>query len=80
MLDSRKERAYPCALADETNNLVLDHLRAIGGEIAEVKADLVEIKTRLGHMEGLYANLSGRVDRMASDIVQIKRRLDLVEV
>jgi hypothetical protein len=66
-------------MADETNNLFLEHLRAIRGEIADVKADLVEIKTRLGHMEGLYANLSGRVDRMAGDVVQIKRRLDLVE-
>jgi hypothetical protein len=26
-----------------------------------------------------YASLSGRVDRIGSDVVQIKRRLDLVE-
>lgn len=67
-------------MADDPNNLVLEHLRAIRGEIGEIKVDLTEIKTRLGHMEGLYANLSGRVDRMAGDVAQIKRRLDLVEV
>ena len=66
-------------MADETNNLVLEHLRAIRSDIGEMKADLVELKTRVGHLEGLYANLSGRVDRIGSDIVLIKRRLDLVE-
>ena len=66
-------------MADETNNLVLEHLRAIRSEIGDMKADLVELKTRVGHLEGLYANLSGRVDRIASDVVLIKRRLDLVE-
>ena len=30
-------------------------------------------------MEGLYTNLSGRVDRIAGDVQQIKRRLDLVD-
>lgn len=66
-------------MVDETTNLVLEHLRAIRGEIGDMKADLVELKTRVGHLEGLYANLSGRVDRIASDVVLIKRRLDLVE-
>ncbi len=66
-------------MADTADHIVLEHLRAIRGDIAEMKTDLVEIKTRVGHLEGLYASLSARVDRAAGDIQQIKRRLDLVE-
>jgi hypothetical protein len=67
-------------MAENTKNLVIEHLRAIRGDLAEFKADMIEIKTRIGHMEGLYANLSARVDRLAGDIQHTKRRLDLVEV
>jgi predicted nuclease with TOPRIM domain len=60
-------------------NLVLEHLRALRGDLGEVKADLVEIKERLGLIESQYASLSRRVDRMGSDIEQIKRRLNLID-
>jgi hypothetical protein len=59
--------------------LILEHLRAIRGGIAEVKTDLVEIKQRVGLIEAQHPDLSGRVDRRGGDIVLIKRRLDLVE-
>jgi len=67
-------------MAENAENLVIEHLRAVRGDLAEFKADMIEIKTRIGHMEGLYANLSARVGRLAGDIQHIKRRLDLVEV
>jgi hypothetical protein len=40
---------------ESTENLVIEHLRAIRGDLPEFKADMIEIKTRIGHMEGLYA-------------------------
>jgi len=64
---------------DQRADLILEYLRAIRGDISEIKADLVEIKQLLGLIEAQYANVSGRVDRMAGDIGVIKRRLDLVE-
>ncbi len=66
-------------MSDQRADLMLEHLRAICGDLAEMKTDLVEIKQRLGLIEAQYANVSGRVDRMAGDIARIKRRLDLVE-
>jgi len=66
-------------MSDQRADLILEHLGAIRGDISEMKADLVEIKQRLGPIEAQYANLSGRVDRMAGDVALIKRRLDLVE-
>ena len=67
-------------MSDQLTGLILEHLRAIRGGIAEVKTDLVEIKQRVGLIEAQYPDLSGRVDRRGGDIVLIKRRLDLVEV
>ena len=67
------------AMSEDHADLILEHLRAICGDIAEIKADLVEIKQRLGRLEAQYANVFGRVDRIAGDIALIKRRLDLVE-
>jgi hypothetical protein len=61
-----------------SDNLVLELLRAIRGDIAEMKTDIIEIKERLGFLEGIYGSLSRRVDRLGGDIEQIKKRLDLV--
>jgi hypothetical protein len=66
-------------MSDQRADLILEHLRAIRADMAEMKTDLIEIKQRLGLLEAQYANVSGRVDRMAGDIALIKRRLDLVE-
>lgn len=63
----------------ETETLVVEHLRAIRVDLAELKTEMIEVKTRLGHVEGLYASLSGRVDRAVADIQLIKCRLDLID-
>jgi predicted nuclease with TOPRIM domain len=61
-----------------SDNLVLDLLRAIRADIAELKTDGVEINERLGLLEGQTASLSRRIDRLAGDAEHIKRRLDIV--
>ena len=66
-------------MSDQPSDLVLQMLRAIRGGLADVKADLTELKQCTGLLEGQYASLSVRVDRIAGDVALIKRRLDLVE-
>ena len=66
-------------MADPPLDSVPDLLRAIGGDLAEVKADLTEVRDRLGHPEERYASLSRRVDRLGGDVQQVKRRLPFVE-
>ena len=62
-----------------SDNLVLEMLRAIRGDIAELKADHQEFRERFGFLEGMAASTSRRIDRIAGDVERIKRRLDLVD-
>ena len=72
----------PC-MSDAPDNLVLTLLRAIRADVTEIKvefkADLLEIKERLGFLEAQYASLSRRVDRMAGDLERVKVRLGLID-
>jgi predicted nuclease with TOPRIM domain len=66
-------------MPDDPDNLILNLLRAIRGDISQIKGDIIEIKERLGFLEGSYASLSRRVDRLGGDVERIKVRLDIVD-
>jgi len=66
-------------MAEDPENLILEHLRAIRGDLAGLRADMVEVKEPLGLIEGQYASLSRRIDRLGGDVERIRKRLDLVE-
>jgi predicted nuclease with TOPRIM domain len=55
-------------MSDGARDLVLEMLRAI-------RTDIAEVKERLGILAAQYASLSRRVDRLAGDVEQVKRRL-----
>jgi predicted nucleic acid-binding Zn-ribbon protein len=63
----------------ETDNIVLEHLRAIRATLERHSDDLLEIKGRLGILEQQYASISTRIDRMDDRVARIEKRLDLVE-
>jgi chromosome segregation ATPase len=79
-------------MVDDTANLVLEHLRYIRGAIDELRADVRETKERLTAVElglaGLrrevvilaetQAHTNARIDRLATRLERIERRLDLV--
>jgi len=62
-----------------TDNLVLEHLRAIRATLDRHTDDLLEIKGRLGLIEGQYASISRRVDRIDERLDRVERRLGLIE-
>jgi hypothetical protein len=77
-------------VSDGPDNIVLNLLRAIRGDIEEIRLDVRELKERMTNLETLvgnsvstelhhYASLSGRLDRVGGDVDHIKRRLDLVD-
>ena len=63
-----------------SDKLVLDLLHAIRGDIAGLKTDMVEIKERIGLLEGGNTSVSRRLDRVGGDVELIKRRFDLVDI
>ncbi len=80
-------------MADNVENLILEHLRAIRADIGGIKDDVREIKQRLTSLEAAIAglrrdssNLYGdvvdqhaRYDRLVERVERIERRLDLAE-
>jgi predicted nuclease with TOPRIM domain len=57
----------------------LELLRAIRGDLSNIKADVIELKERMGLLEAQYSSLSRRVDRVGGDVEQIKRRLEIAD-
>ena len=60
-----------------TDNIILEHLRAIRTNVDRLVDDMHEVKQRLGFLENQYASLSNRLDRMDLRIERIERRLEL---
>jgi len=61
------------------DNLVLEHLRHIHSAVDEVRADMREVKTRLGFLEAQYAHVSSRIDRVEERLERIERRVGLAD-
>jgi hypothetical protein len=73
-------------MAEETPNLVLEHLPAIRDELREIREEQREQRGRLGsiersisHMTREMGEMSLRLDWMHDRLDRIERRLDLVE-
>lgn len=71
----------------ETENMMLEILKRIQGDIAEMKQDVRDLKVRTGLLEGHVASLlaaqhhtNERLDRLSDRVERIERRLELVEV
>jgi uncharacterized coiled-coil protein SlyX len=78
-------------MAENVENLLLEHLRAIRGDVADIKVDVRELKNRvttleaglatlmqqIGHMAGSLAQQQASFDRMVERVERIERRLDL---
>jgi chromosome segregation ATPase len=73
-------------MAQETDNLVLDHLKKIQARLSAIEVDLGDLKARTSVMEQyqgqvltLLGGLNQRMDRFDERLSRIERRLDLVE-
>ncbi len=66
-------------MSGDPENLVLTYLRRIDTKVDDVRADLTEVKHRIGFLEEQYASISRRVDRIGGDVERIRTRLDPVD-
>jgi hypothetical protein len=67
------------AMSGDPESLVLTYLRRIDTKVDGLRADMIEVKQRIGFLEEQYASISRRVDRIGGDVERIKTRLDLVD-
>ena len=66
-------------MADETTNLVLEHLRHIRGQLDGMARDIHDMKIWATNVEEGLALVNRRLDRVDERLDRIERRLDLVE-
>lgn len=73
------------------DNIIIEHLHAVRADIASIKDDIREVKTRITHVEAGIASLkrdaahqcdesaaaNARFDQLTERIEKIERRLDL---
>ena len=64
-------------MTDQSDSQMLALLRRIDERLGAIRSEMVEIKKRVGFLEGQYGSLSGRVDRLGSSVDQIKRHMDI---
>jgi hypothetical protein len=80
-------------MADDPTNIVLEHLRAMRGDMHEMKDMLREHGHRLTRIEISIASLRrdqasdaegvahlvARIDRLTNEVSRIKQRLDIID-
>ena len=66
-------------MTNETDNLVLEHLRAIRETMDRMSDDVRDLKVRVTGVETGVATLNNRMDRMEVRLERIEKRLELVD-
>jgi DNA-binding FrmR family transcriptional regulator len=66
-------------MADETNNLVLEHLRTIRGQLEGVAHNITEMKHSQAGILQILASHDARLLRVEERLDRIERSLELVE-
>jgi antitoxin component HigA of HigAB toxin-antitoxin module len=66
-------------MSDQPDNLTLVMLRRIDQKMDDVRADVRELKERVGRLEEIASSISRRIDRTGDHIDRIERRLDISE-
>jgi hypothetical protein len=73
-------------MADEPNNIILEHLRHIRRTVDRIELDLTDVKSRVSSLEqvqgqilALLGTMNQRMDRFDERLGRVERRFDLVD-
>jgi hypothetical protein len=66
-------------MADVSNEFIVEILRRLQSDVADIKVDVRETRSRVGIMERQIADLSVRMDRRDELMERVMRRLELGE-
>jgi hypothetical protein len=67
-------------VAEETPNLVLEHLRTIRGSVERSEYDIKDLKFRIGQIAQTLVHHTLRFDRLETRLERVEQRLGLVSV
>jgi hypothetical protein len=73
-------------MADEPNNIILEHVRHIRRAVDRIELDLTDVKSRVSSLEpvqgqilALMGTINQRMDRFDERLGRVERRLDPVD-
>jgi hypothetical protein len=66
-------------MAEVSNEFIVEILRRLQSDVADIKVDVRETRSRVGMMERQIADLSVRMDRRDELMERVMRRLELGE-
>lgn len=66
-------------MTEQTENLVLEHLRSIRTDISDLKSNTRDIKARLASIESYIATLHADSTRGALSLDDLQRRIERIE-
>jgi hypothetical protein len=66
-------------MAEVSNEFIVEILRRLQSDVADIKVDVRETRSRVGIMERQIADLSVRMDRRDELMERVMRRLELGE-
>jgi hypothetical protein len=66
-------------MSGDPGNLALTYLRRIDTKVDNLRADMVDVKQRIGFLEEQHDSISRRIDRIGGDVARFKTRLDRVD-
>ena len=66
-------------MAEEPDNLALEHLRAMRGDIAAIREENRDMKARQAAVEDMFAFLVSAITRMQHSIDRLNERTERIE-
>jgi 3-methyladenine DNA glycosylase/8-oxoguanine DNA glycosylase len=66
-------------MAEEPDNLVLEHLRAMRGDIAAIREENRDMKARKAAVEDMFAFLVSAITRMQHSVDRLTERTERIE-
>ena len=67
-------------MTENVDNLILEHLRAIRGDITALRDDTREVKTRLTSLETAVSSMRRELADLYADVVGQHSRLSLIHI
>ena len=66
-------------MADEPDNIVLEHLRHIRRVVDKLEIEMTEVKSRITSFEGTMGHVMAQIGHLQAQVASQTRRIDQIE-